>query len=110
MFHRHNKHIAIRYHFIRELVETGEINLEFFKSEEKPADIFTKAFPKDNFEQLREDMGLIDLNKHFFAVIPHGDNTSLGKSSLRGGFEDKLDHQFDINSLQPILTFTQDNC
>jgi len=75
------------------LVETREINLEFFKLEEQLADIFTKEFPKDNFEKLREDMELIDLNKWFFVAIPHGDITSLGESSLKGSFENKIDAQ-----------------
>jgi hypothetical protein len=72
------------------LVETREINLKFCKSEEQLVDIFTKALSKENFEQLREYLGLIDLNKHFFPVIPHGDISSLGKSSLRRSVEDKL--------------------
>jgi len=67
--------------------------LKFYKSKEQLADIFTKEFPKENFEKLREDLGLIDLNKHFFVAIPHGDITSLGKSSLRGSVENKLDAQ-----------------
>jgi hypothetical protein len=110
VFHRHRKHIAIRYHFIRELVETRKINLEFCKSEEQLADIFTKTLPKENFEKLREYLGLIDLNKHLFGAIPHGDITSLGKSNLRGGVEDKLDLHSEINALHPVLTFTQDSC
>ena len=35
VFHSHTKHIEIRYHFIRELVECGEIKMEFCKTEEQ---------------------------------------------------------------------------
>ena len=33
VFHRRSKHIEIRYHFIRELVENGDIKIEFCKPE-----------------------------------------------------------------------------
>lgn len=33
MFHGRSKHIEIRFHFIRELVENGDIKMEFCKSE-----------------------------------------------------------------------------
>ena len=37
-----SKNIEIRYHFIKELVENGDIKIEFCKSEQQLADIFTK--------------------------------------------------------------------
>ena len=61
VFHKRSKHIDTRYHFIRELVNNGEIYLEFCKSEDQLADIFTKALPKSNFEYLREKLGIIDV-------------------------------------------------
>ena len=41
VFHGRSKHIEIRYNFIRELVENGDIKMEFCKSEQQLADIFT---------------------------------------------------------------------
>ena len=42
VFHKRSKHIAIRYHFIREKVELGEINLQFVRTEDMAADQLTK--------------------------------------------------------------------
>ena len=60
VFRKRSKHIDTRYHFIRELVNNGEIYLEFYKSENQLVDIFTKALPKNNFENLQEQLGITD--------------------------------------------------
>nr|GEZ36466.1 ribonuclease H-like domain, reverse transcriptase, RNA-dependent DNA polymerase [Tanacetum cinerariifolium] len=44
-----SKHIDIRYHFIRECVENGHINVEHVSGELQRADILTKALPRLNF-------------------------------------------------------------
>ncbi|KAA3476864.1 Copia protein [Gossypium australe] len=41
--HSTTKHIDIRHHFIRELVEEGKVELEYVKIENQLADLFTKA-------------------------------------------------------------------
>nr|GEW78022.1 hypothetical protein [Tanacetum cinerariifolium] len=45
--HFRTKHIAVRYHFIKEHVEKGMIELYFVKTDYQLADIFTKALPVD---------------------------------------------------------------
>nr|GFA52995.1 hypothetical protein [Tanacetum cinerariifolium] len=50
--HSRTKHIAIRYHFIKEHVEKGTIELYFVKMDYQLADIFTKALPVDRFNYL----------------------------------------------------------
>nr|GFC87163.1 copia protein [Tanacetum cinerariifolium] len=47
------KHIVVRYHFIKEHVEKGMIELYFVKTEYQLADIFTKALPADRFNYLK---------------------------------------------------------
>jgi hypothetical protein len=42
VFHKRKKHIDTRYHFIRELVNNGELILQHCKSKEQLGDIFTK--------------------------------------------------------------------
>ena len=42
VFHKMSKHIDTRYHFIQELINNAEIYLEFCKSEDQSADLFTK--------------------------------------------------------------------
>ncbi|GKC46984.1 hypothetical protein Tco_1064706 [Tanacetum coccineum] len=50
--HSRTKHINIRYHFIKEHVEQGTIELYFVGTEYQLADLFTKALPKERFEYL----------------------------------------------------------
>jgi hypothetical protein len=45
---------SIKHHFIREAIEEGEVELKFCKSKEQAANIFTKALPKEKFQQLRK--------------------------------------------------------
>jgi hypothetical protein len=58
VFHKKTKHIDTRYHFIRELVNDKEINLEFCRSKEQVADIFTKALARDAFQHLHSSLGV----------------------------------------------------
>ncbi|GJU11027.1 hypothetical protein Tco_1133423 [Tanacetum coccineum] len=48
----HTKHINICYHFIKEHVEKGTIELYFVGAKYQLADLFTKAFPREMFEYL----------------------------------------------------------
>jgi len=40
--HGRNKHIGVRFHFLRDLVNDGAVKLSFCSSEEQIADIMTK--------------------------------------------------------------------
>jgi hypothetical protein len=64
VFHRKRKHIDIRYHFIRDLVQQQLISFKFCQFEDHPTNIFTKAPPKDKFENLRLLLGIkkLDIN------------------------------------------------
>ncbi|GJS14304.1 hypothetical protein Tco_0408776 [Tanacetum coccineum] len=50
--HSRTKHINIRYHFIKEHVERGTIELYFVGTEYQLADPLTKALPKERFKYL----------------------------------------------------------
>ncbi|GJX62853.1 retrovirus-related pol polyprotein from transposon TNT 1-94 [Tanacetum coccineum] len=50
--HSHTKHIHTRYHFIKEQVENGIIELYFVRTEYQLADMFTKALSEDRFQYL----------------------------------------------------------
>ena len=63
VMHSKTKHISIKYHFVRELVQDKEIRLEYVHSKEKISDIFTKPLPKDAFLYLRDKLGVIPLSK-----------------------------------------------
>nr|GEY51589.1 retrovirus-related Pol polyprotein from transposon TNT 1-94 [Tanacetum cinerariifolium] len=56
--HSRTKHIHTRYHFIKERVENGIIELYFVRIEYQLADIFTKALPEDRFKYLVRRIGM----------------------------------------------------
>nr|GEZ44131.1 hypothetical protein [Tanacetum cinerariifolium] len=56
--HSRSKHIDIRYHFIKELVENGVIELYFVNTEYQLADLFTKAIGRDRIEFLINKLGM----------------------------------------------------
>ncbi|GJW66264.1 retrovirus-related pol polyprotein from transposon TNT 1-94 [Tanacetum coccineum] len=52
------QHIDIKYHFIKEQVENGVIELYFVKTEYQLADIFTKALCRERIEFLIDMLGI----------------------------------------------------
>ena len=57
--HSQTKHIAIKFHFLREKVLANEVCLHFVGSQDQVADIFTKPLAKELFERLRLRLGVI---------------------------------------------------
>ena len=57
--HSKTKHIEIRYHFIRDLVERKIVYLEYIPTERQNTDIFTKPLDRSKFETLRQVIGMI---------------------------------------------------
>ncbi|GKB87377.1 hypothetical protein Tco_0959649 [Tanacetum coccineum] len=53
-----SKHIDVRYHFIKEQVENGIVELYFVRTEYQLADIFTKPLPRERFNFLIEKLGM----------------------------------------------------
>ncbi|GJV54938.1 retrovirus-related pol polyprotein from transposon TNT 1-94 [Tanacetum coccineum] len=56
--HSRTKHINVRYHFIKEQVKRGIIELYFVRTEYQLADMFTKALSQDRFEYLVKRLGM----------------------------------------------------
>ena len=56
--HSKSKHIEIRYHFIRDLVEERVVCLEFIHTDNQKTDIFTKPVDGPRFESLRKTIGV----------------------------------------------------
>lgn len=63
VFHGRSKHIDIRYHFIRECVNRGEIVIKHIPTEEQRADALTKALATVKFERMVALMGVKKLQK-----------------------------------------------
>ncbi|GJV24085.1 retrovirus-related pol polyprotein from transposon TNT 1-94 [Tanacetum coccineum] len=56
--HSRAKHIDVRYHFIKEQVKNGIVELYFVRTEYQLADIFTKPLPRERFNFLIEKLGM----------------------------------------------------
>ncbi|GJS62830.1 integrase, catalytic region, zinc finger, CCHC-type containing protein [Tanacetum coccineum] len=57
--HTRTKHIDVRYHFIKDHVEKGTIELYFVGTEFQLADLFTKSLPEARFKFLVEKLGMM---------------------------------------------------
>jgi hypothetical protein len=52
--HSRTKHIDIKHYYINDLVEQGEIKLQWISTEDQLADIFTKTLKTSTFTSLRD--------------------------------------------------------
>ena len=57
-FHGRTKHINIKYHFIRELVNNGKICLRYCPTEDMLVDLLTKGIGPEKFKRLRRLCGM----------------------------------------------------
>ncbi|XP_074351602.1 secreted RxLR effector protein 161-like [Apium graveolens] len=60
--HGRSKHIDLRYHFIRDCVEKGLFVIRHVSTNEQRADILTKALAAVKFEQMRNLLGVKNLD------------------------------------------------
>ena len=58
VFHDKSKHIEIRYHFIRDMMQKGAIELQYILTDDQTADVLTKPLPRVKFEYFRERLGV----------------------------------------------------
>jgi hypothetical protein len=70
--HKMMKHVDLRHKWIQEKVENKEFEVEYVPTKDQTADIFTKALPKETFERLRSQCGIM----------------AIRLCSLRGSVED----------------------
>lgn len=60
--HGRSKHIDVRFHFIRECIERGELVVKLVASKKQRADILTKALGRA--ETMRKLFGVKDLQEY----------------------------------------------
>ena len=58
VFHERSKHIDVRYHFVREEIEKGNIVVFKVNTADNPADMLTKPLTREKFELCRELIGM----------------------------------------------------
>ncbi|KAL0885862.1 hypothetical protein Bca101_009845 [Brassica carinata] len=62
VFHGRSKHVFKKYHFIRECVENGQIEVEHVAGVEQKADIPTKPLARIKFKQMRRLIGVQEID------------------------------------------------
>ena len=62
VMHGKSKHIDVRYHFLRELVNDGVVQLQFCGTRHQLADILTKPLKLESFWELRWKLGVCDFS------------------------------------------------
>ncbi|MCO5550669.1 hypothetical protein L7F22_004158 [Adiantum nelumboides] len=59
IFHARTKHIEVHYHYVKERLSIGEINLAYVPTQDNLADLFTKALSREKIEAFRKALGLL---------------------------------------------------
>jgi hypothetical protein len=68
--HSRTKHIAIRYHFLRDHQQRGDIDIAYVSTKEQLADIFTKPLDEKTFTKLRYELNILD-SRNFDWYLAH---------------------------------------
>jgi hypothetical protein len=59
VFHDKSKHIEIWYHYIRDMVQRGTVNLQYVGTNEQVVDVLTKPLSRVKFEYFRDKLGVV---------------------------------------------------
>ena len=58
--HSRTKHIDIRHHCIRDVVNNHDVILEFIDTKHQLADIFIKPLSEEQFDFIRRELGMLN--------------------------------------------------
>ena len=61
MFHDRLKHIEIKYHYIRDMVQRGAVKLQYVVRDVQIDDVLTNPLDRVNFEYFREKLGVLQI-------------------------------------------------
>ncbi|CAL2228782.1 unnamed protein product [Prunus armeniaca] len=75
IFHARTKHIAVNYHYVRELVLAGSLHVRYVSTHSQLANIFTKGLPLPRFAFLKSKL------LHSSHISLQGDNRDGDKSA-----------------------------
>ena len=59
VFHDKSKHIEIKYHYIRDMVQKGVVKLQYVVTDEQIADVCMKPLARVKFEYFMEKLGVL---------------------------------------------------
>ena len=68
VFHDKSKHIEIKYHYIRDMVQRGAVKLQYVATEEQIADVLMNPLARMKFEYFRERHGVLHVSFSTFKL------------------------------------------
>ena len=71
VFSNRTRHIALRYHFVKELLRDGELTLEWERGSTNAADMLTKALPGPALSSARDRWGMRQTPEEKSRTSPH---------------------------------------
>ena len=60
VFHDKSKHIEIKYHYIRDMVQRKAVHVQYLSTHEQVVDVFTKPLARTKFEYFHERLVLVE--------------------------------------------------
>ncbi|GKA54152.1 hypothetical protein Tco_0753101 [Tanacetum coccineum] len=113
--HSRTKHIVVRYHFKKEHVEKGTIELYFVKTYYQLADLFTKTLPVDRFNYLVRRLGMRSLSPKELDRLAKSHqnqrdlprNTPLDRVEVLGMIENRSKVRIGIMPIEAELALEQ---
>ena len=61
VFHDKSKHIKIKCHYIKDIVQRGAVKLQYVAIDEQIANVLTKPLARVKFEYFREKLGVLQI-------------------------------------------------
>ena len=61
VLHDKSKHIEIKCHYIKDMVQRGAVKLHYVVMDKYVADVLTKPLTKVNFEYFRDNLGVLQI-------------------------------------------------
>ncbi|GJV16780.1 retrovirus-related pol polyprotein from transposon TNT 1-94 [Tanacetum coccineum] len=108
--HSRAKHVDVRYHFIKEQVENGIVELYFVQTEYQLANIFTKPLPRERFnffiEKLEPCLTItVNQAKLDLELVPNEKRLEIGKCNGRLN-PGKIQREFTFQVILDALALT----
>ena len=60
---RSSKHIDVKFHFVRESMEAGQVEVAHVGTHDQAADVLTKALGRVRFVEMRQKLGVTEISK-----------------------------------------------
>ena len=60
VFHDHSKHMEMRYHYLRDMVQRRATSLRYVPTDEQTANVLTKPLSKTKFEYFQDKLGVVE--------------------------------------------------